>query len=164
MFNTACMHTGVKSTNTSQAHIRRCVEVIAVMMEGTIYRRHVPQQVQPEEMEKSIGKLLICCDCRIINTFNHQGNISSPFCRFRLSEAWACLPLKTLALIREEDFVHPEKNMKYITTTIAALFLLSGCDNGSTPSQLPTQEVGIVTLKSQLVSIVSELTWIVSAM
>ena len=70
---------------------------------------------------------------------------------------------KILALIREEDFVHPEKNMKYITTTIAALFLLSGCDNGSTPSQLPTQEVGIVTLKSQPVSIVSELTGRTSA-
>ena len=71
---------------------------------------------------------------------------------------------KILAFIREEDFVHPEKNMKYITTTIAALFLLSGCDNGpAAPSQLPTQEVGIVTLKSQPVSIVSELTGRTSA-
>lgn len=72
--------------------------------------------------------------------------------------------LKILALIREEDFVHPEKKMKYITTTIAALFLLSGCDNAPTaPSQLPAQEVGIVTLKSQPVSIVSELTGRTSA-
>ena len=72
--------------------------------------------------------------------------------------------LKILALIREEDFVHPEKNMKHITTTIAALFLLSGCDNAPTaPSQLPAQEVGIVTLKSQPVSIVSELTGRTSA-
>lgn len=69
-----------------------------------------------------------------------------------------------LALIREEDVVHPEKNMKHITTTIAALFLLSGCDNAPTaPSQLPAQEVGIVTLKSQPVSIVSELTGRTSA-
>lgn len=64
-----------------------------------------------------------------------------------------------LALIREEDVVHPEKNMKHITTTIAALFLLSGCDNAPTASpERPAQEVGIVTLKSQPVSIVSDLT------
>lgn len=69
------------------------------------------------------------------------------------------LTLKILALIGEEDFVHPEKNMKYITTTIAALFLLSGCDNAPTDaSQRPAQEVGVVTLKSQPVSIVSDLT------
>lgn len=49
--------------------------------------------------------------------------------------------------------------MKYITTTIAALFLLSGCDNAPTASPArPAQEVGIVTLKSQPVSVVSELT------
>ena len=67
--------------------------------------------------------------------------------------------LKILALIREEDFVHPEKNMKYITTTLAALFLLSGCDNAPTASpERPAQEVGIVTLKSQPVSVVSDLT------
>lgn len=49
--------------------------------------------------------------------------------------------------------------MKYITTTIAALFLLSGCDNAPTASpERPAQEVGIVTLKSQPVSVVSDLT------
>ncbi|WEJ83530.1 efflux RND transporter periplasmic adaptor subunit [Kluyvera intermedia] len=49
--------------------------------------------------------------------------------------------------------------MKHITTTIAALFLLSGCDNAPTASpERPAQEVGIVTLKSQPVSIVSDLT------
>ncbi len=49
--------------------------------------------------------------------------------------------------------------MKYITTTIAALFLLSGCDNAPTASpERPAQEVGIVTLKSQPVSVVSSLT------
>ncbi|MER1976728.1 efflux RND transporter periplasmic adaptor subunit [Pseudocitrobacter faecalis] len=49
--------------------------------------------------------------------------------------------------------------MKYITTTLAALFLLSGCDNAQTSApQRPEQEVGVVTLKSQPVSVVSELT------
>lgn len=64
-----------------------------------------------------------------------------------------------LAFICEEDVVHPEKNMKYRITTIAALFILSGCDNAPTASpQHPAQEVGIVTLKSQPVAIVSNLT------
>lgn len=64
-----------------------------------------------------------------------------------------------LAFICEEDVVHPEKNMKYRITTIAALFILSGCDNAPTASpQRPAQEVGIVTLKSQPVAIVSNLT------
>ena len=49
--------------------------------------------------------------------------------------------------------------MKYITTTLAALFLLSGCDNAQTSApQRPEQEVGVITLKSQPVSVVSELT------
>lgn len=64
-----------------------------------------------------------------------------------------------LAFICEEDVVHPEKNMKYRITTIAALFILSGCDNAPTASpQRPAQEVGIITLKSQPVAIVSNLT------
>ena len=54
--------------------------------------------------------------------------------------------------------------MKNLTTAIAALCLLSGCDNAQTsapPQSLP--EVGVVTLKSQPVSIVSELTGRTSA-
>jgi membrane fusion protein (multidrug efflux system) len=49
--------------------------------------------------------------------------------------------------------------MKYITPPIAALFLLTGCDNGQidAPTQ-PMPEVGIVTLMSTPVSVVSELT------
>ncbi|MEQ6279616.1 TetR/AcrR family transcriptional regulator [Kluyvera huaxiensis] len=58
MFNTACAHLSKEYPHLSQAHIRRCVEVIAVMMEGTIYRRHVPQQVQPEEMEKIYREII----------------------------------------------------------------------------------------------------------
>ncbi|SNY66686.1 efflux RND transporter periplasmic adaptor subunit [Enterobacter sp. CC120223-11] len=49
--------------------------------------------------------------------------------------------------------------MKRLTTSLAALFLLSGCDNspGGMPPQT-TPEVGVVTLKSQPVSVVSDLT------
>ena len=49
--------------------------------------------------------------------------------------------------------------MKTITTSIAALLLLTGCDNAQTSApQRPLLEVGIVTLMSQPVSVVSELT------
>lgn len=42
---------------------------------------------------------------------------------------------------------------------VAALFLLSGCDDAQTTAQTPsTPEVGIVTLKGQAVHVVSELT------
>ncbi|HHU5848311.1 TPA: efflux RND transporter periplasmic adaptor subunit [Klebsiella pneumoniae] len=50
--------------------------------------------------------------------------------------------------------------MKYIIAPIAtALFLLSGCDNAQTSApQQPTPEVGVVTLQSQPVPVVSQLT------
>lgn len=49
--------------------------------------------------------------------------------------------------------------MKKITTAIATLCLLSGCDNAQTSTPPPSlAEVGVVTLKSQPVSIISELT------
>ncbi|MCU8667313.1 multidrug efflux RND transporter periplasmic adaptor subunit EefA, partial [Klebsiella pneumoniae] len=50
--------------------------------------------------------------------------------------------------------------MKYIIVPIAtALFLLSGCDNAQTSApQQPTPEVGVVTLQSQPVPVVSQLT------
>lgn len=49
--------------------------------------------------------------------------------------------------------------MKTITTAIAALFLLTGCDDVQTSMpEHPLPEVGIVTLMSQPVSVVSELT------
>lgn len=49
--------------------------------------------------------------------------------------------------------------MKTITTSIAALLLLTGCDNAQTSApQHPLPDVGIVTLMSQPVSVVSELT------
>lgn len=50
--------------------------------------------------------------------------------------------------------------MKYTLAPIAAaLFLLSGCDNAQNASPQPmTQEVGVVTLQSQPVPVVSSLT------
>lgn len=54
--------------------------------------------------------------------------------------------------------------MKYITTTLATLFLLSGCDTAPVSSPQPTeQEVGVVTLASQPLTIVNELTGRTSA-
>lgn len=49
--------------------------------------------------------------------------------------------------------------MKLITTTVVALFALTGCDNATPPAQQSTAaEVGVVTLQSQPLSIVSTLT------
>lgn len=56
--------------------------------------------------------------------------------------------------------------MKYIATSVVAMLLLSGCDNTHTQSNnsSPSEtEVGVVTLKSQPVSVVSELTGRTSA-
>lgn len=49
--------------------------------------------------------------------------------------------------------------MKYIATSVVAMLLLSGCDNTQSNNSSPSEtEVGVVTLKSQPVSVVSELT------
>ena len=49
--------------------------------------------------------------------------------------------------------------MKLIKTTVVALFALTGCDNATPPAQQhAAQEVGVVTLQSQPLSIVSTLT------
>lgn len=56
--------------------------------------------------------------------------------------------------------------MKYIATSVVAMLLLSGCDNTHTQSNnsSPSEtEVGVVTLKSQPISVVSELTGRTSA-
>lgn len=56
--------------------------------------------------------------------------------------------------------------MKYIATSVVAMLLLSGCDNTHTQSNNSSPletEVGVVTLKSQPVSVVSELTGRTSA-
>ena len=52
MFDNACDHLRKAYPHLSETRIRCCVEVMAVMVEGTIYRRQIPQQVASEEMEK----------------------------------------------------------------------------------------------------------------
>ncbi|PZT64677.1 efflux transporter periplasmic adaptor subunit, partial [Escherichia coli] len=48
--------------------------------------------------------------------------------------------------------------MKYIATSVVAMLLLSGCDNTQSDNSSPSEtEVGVVTVKSQPVSVVSEL-------
>ncbi len=45
--------------------------------------------------------------------------------------------------------------MKYIATSVVAMLLLSGCDNTQSNNSSPSEtEVGVVTLKSQPVSVV----------
>lgn len=54
--------------------------------------------------------------------------------------------------------------MKLITTTVVALFALTGCDNATPPAQHnAAQEVGVVTLQSQPLSVLSPLTGRTSA-
>ncbi|EFK22863.1 efflux transporter, RND family, MFP subunit [Escherichia coli MS 21-1] len=61
-------------------------------------------------------------------------------------------------------FLTLEKIMKYIATSVVAMLLLSGCDNTQSNNSSPSEtEVGVVTLKSQPVSVVSELTGRTSA-
>ena len=52
MFANACAHIRKAHPHLSDERIRCCVEITAVMMEGTIYRRLVPQTVAPEVLEK----------------------------------------------------------------------------------------------------------------
>ncbi|EFF07654.1 membrane fusion protein [Escherichia coli B185] len=61
-------------------------------------------------------------------------------------------------------FLTLEKIMKYIATSVVAMLLLSGCDNTQSNNSSPSEtEVGVVTVKSQPVSVVSELTGRTSA-
>ncbi|ESA74677.1 multidrug efflux periplasmic linker protein BpeA [Escherichia coli 110957] len=61
-------------------------------------------------------------------------------------------------------FLTLEKIMKYIATSVVAMLLLSGCDNTQSNNSSPSEtEVGVVTVKSQPVSVVSELTGRISA-
>ena len=58
MFENACNHLRQMYPHLSEARIRCCTEVIAVMFKGTIYRRQTPQQVSSDEME-SVYKEII---------------------------------------------------------------------------------------------------------
>ena len=61
MFNNACEQLKKSHPHLSEARIRAGIEVMAVMMEGTIYRRLTPQKVAPEalhEIYKDIVSML----------------------------------------------------------------------------------------------------------
>ena len=58
MFANACEHLKKQCPHLSDERIRCCVEIIAVMMEGSIYRRLTPQKVSAEELEKIYREIL----------------------------------------------------------------------------------------------------------
>lgn len=58
MFNNACEHLRRTYPELSESRIRCCVEVMAVMVEGTIYRRQIPQQAPSDEMEKTYQDII----------------------------------------------------------------------------------------------------------
>lgn len=58
MFNNACAHLQKEHPHLSPERVRCCVEVIAVMMEGSIYRRLTPQKVSPEALEKIYQEII----------------------------------------------------------------------------------------------------------
>lgn len=51
MFNNACDHLQKEYPHLNPERVRCCVEVMAVMMEGSLYRRLTPQKVPPETLE-----------------------------------------------------------------------------------------------------------------
>ncbi|HDR2893929.1 TPA: TetR/AcrR family transcriptional regulator [Enterobacter asburiae] len=52
MFENACSHLKKQCPWLSETRLRCNVEIMAVMMEGSIYRRLTPQKVAPEDLEK----------------------------------------------------------------------------------------------------------------
>jgi AcrR family transcriptional regulator len=58
MFNNACTMLQKEHPHLSPERVRCCVEVIAVMMEGSIYRRLTPQKVSPEALEKIYQEII----------------------------------------------------------------------------------------------------------
>lgn len=58
MFANACQYMKKQCPYLSDQRIRTCVEIMAVMMEGSIYRRLTPQKVEPEELEKHYREIL----------------------------------------------------------------------------------------------------------
>ena len=51
MFANACAHLKKQFPHLSDEHIRCCVEITAVMIEGSIYRRLTPLKVPSEQLE-----------------------------------------------------------------------------------------------------------------
>jgi len=59
MFESACNYLKKQHPHLSEKRIRCCVETIAVMMEGSIYRRLIPQKAEPDQLEKMYQEILI---------------------------------------------------------------------------------------------------------
>lgn len=58
MFANACAHLKKQFPHLSDEHIRCCVEITAVMIEGTIYRRLTPLKVPSEQLEPIYQNIL----------------------------------------------------------------------------------------------------------
>lgn len=58
MFNNACANLQKQHPHLSAERVRCCVELIAVMMEGSIYRRLTPQKVDPKPLEKIYQEII----------------------------------------------------------------------------------------------------------
>lgn len=58
MFSNACAHLKKQFPHLSDEHIRCCVEITAVMIEGTIYRRLTPLNVPSEQLEPIYQNIL----------------------------------------------------------------------------------------------------------
>ncbi|CZV73618.1 TetR family transcriptional regulator [Enterobacter cloacae] len=58
MFSNACAHLKKQFPHLSDEHIRCCVEITAVMIEGTIYRRLTPLNVPSEQLEPIYHNIL----------------------------------------------------------------------------------------------------------
>ncbi|WP_270221246.1 TetR/AcrR family transcriptional regulator [Kosakonia cowanii] len=52
MFNTACQHLHNSHPHLSQERIRCCVELLAVLMEGSTFRRLTPQKCDPAQLQQ----------------------------------------------------------------------------------------------------------------
>ncbi|AJZ88934.1 HTH-type transcriptional regulator uidR [Beauveria bassiana D1-5] len=58
IFKTACLHLKKDHPHLTEERVRCSVEVTAVMMEGTIYRRLTSQKVEPQAMEKVYREII----------------------------------------------------------------------------------------------------------
>jgi hypothetical protein len=58
MFANACAHLKKQFPHLSDDHIRCCVEITAVMIEGSIYRRLTPLNVPSEQLEPLYQNIL----------------------------------------------------------------------------------------------------------
>ncbi|MCT4715533.1 TetR/AcrR family transcriptional regulator [Enterobacteriaceae bacterium H18W14] len=58
MFANACESLKKQNPHLSEEHIRCCVEITAVMMEGTLFRRLTLQKASPELLEKRYREIL----------------------------------------------------------------------------------------------------------